>query len=190
MTEGERIVDLFLVRLVRDTKASLAEKEKAKAMRFGRSWNGNSRLWGTIKAKRIVKDGITSYQLVMADYYYWVDKGRDPGNVSKGADIEGWVKRKGLNPVRIISEMREAAREGKVKRVANLKKPTFAQATKQMGYLVRRKLTAKGYEANRFYTSVINDGRLVKLREDYKTAVGKDLVIEIKNIVNGGNGSI
>lgn len=187
MTEGERIVDLFMVKLVKDTKNSLAKKEKAKAAKHGNSWNGNSRLWGTIKAKRVVKGEDVAYQLVMEDYYYWVDEGRNPGPVSKKAGIESWIKRKGLNPVKVISEMREEAREGKKKRVEKLKKPTFEKATKQLGYLVRRKVGAKGYLANKFYSSVIRDGRLEQLNIDYKNATGKDLVLVFKEEINGSN---
>jgi len=189
MTEGERIVDLFLVKLTKDTKDSLAAKEKAKAQKYGKPWNGNSRLWGTIKARRVVIGDKVAYRLVMEDYSYYVDAGRQPEPVSKKAGIEDWIKRKGLNPVKVISEMREKAREGKKKRVDKLKRPTFEKATKQLGFLVRRKLGAKGYLGNKFYSSVINDGRVEKLKEDYKKATGQDLVLIFKEEINGSNNS-
>lgn len=191
MTEGERIVDLFLVKLVKDTKSSLLEKEKAKASKYGKSYNGNTRLWGTIHANRLVKGDNTAYQLIMQDYYPFVDKGRGAGNVSRSANISSWIKRKGINPVKVISEMRESAREKKVKKkiVNQLKKPSFAQALKQMDFIVRRKLTAKGYSANYFYSQVINDGRIERLKSDYKKATGKDLILEVKTVVGNGSNS-
>jgi hypothetical protein len=185
MSEAQRIVELFMVKLVKDTKASLVNKEKQKAAKFGSSYNGNSRLWGTIKSKTIEEAGLTKVQLKMEDYYYWVDAGRKSGDVASSADISGWIKRKGLNPVKIIEGMRQEARDKRntKKRVSKYKPIAFKKAVEQMDYLVRRKLTAKGYTGNQFYSEVINDGRVEKLKKDYKDACGKDLLLEVKTAV-------
>lgn len=182
MNKQNQLVDAFLIRLVKDTKSSLQKKEIEKSSRYGRKSNMNSRLWGTIRAQRKAKGENTAYQMLMADYYQWVDGSRNPGNVAESADIEGWVKRKNTNPVKIISEMRErAADEKNIKRRKKpYKKPSFGSAVKQFAFLVRRKVQNKGYKGNKFYSSVLNDGRVDKLRKDYAIAAKEDIIIEVK----------
>lgn len=189
ISEGDRVVDLFMVKLVKDTKKSLSDKEKLKAAKYGRSVNGNSRLWGTIRAERKqVGETDVTYSLHMEDYYYWVDKGRKKGGVSKEgqSNIANWIKKNNLNPVKVIQDMRMKAAEKAGKKYDG-KKPSFNDATKQLTYIVARGIKKKGFEPNHFYSDVINDGRLEKLKNDYAAAVGKDLILDMKNIINGNN---
>ena len=115
MNEGNRIVENFCVKLKKDVQANLVIKEKEKASKYGSPYNGNSRLWAGIKTNTVIKGENTAYQLCAPKYWYWVDKGRNKGNVSKEGrmSIESWIKRKGLNPVKILEDMREKAQIGR-----------------------------------------------------------------------------
>lgn len=169
-----RALDNFIIKLKKDTQASLSKQERIKSAKYGSSNNGNSRLWGTIKTK---SDG-NSASMLMQDYWKWVNFGRKPGSVSeKGKlNIESWVARKGLNPSKIIDDMRTK----KLGRQPSKTTP-FNKAKKQLAFIVSRKIKVKGYEGNNFYSSVINDGRLDTLNSE----VGKEIKLDIVNILNG-----
>lgn len=172
-----RALDNFIIKLKKDTQSSLAKQERLKSAKYGSSNNGNSRLWGTIKTKSTSN----SASMLMQDYWKYVNFGRKPGNVSiKGKlNIEDWVKRKGLNPSKIIDDMR-AKKLGK----QPSKRTPFLQAKKQLAFIVSRKIKVKGYEGNEFYSDVINDGRVDQLNKD----IGKEIKLEIVNIFNGKAG--
>jgi hypothetical protein len=46
-------------------------------------------------------------------------------------------------------------------------------------YLVSRKIKNKGYKGNNFYTSVVDDGRLDKLKKDLASVLKSEVDIEI-----------
>lgn len=167
-----RVLDNFIIKLKKDTEKSLIKEEKAKAAKHGSSWNGNSRLLGSIKTKSTNN----SASMSMNDYWYWVDKGREKGNVSDDGlvKIEDWIKRKGINPAKIIDKIK--VDYAIKKKIAIPTKPTpFIQAKKEFAAMVRNKVRNKGYEGNSFYSKVINDGRIEQLNKD----IGKEIKIDI-----------
>lgn len=170
-----RTLAIFGIKLKKDVLASINKAEQKKAAKFGRSANGNSRISGTVKVAFDNPQDPNTLILSMADYWYWLDKGRKKGPVKKTADIAGWIRRKGTNPVAIISKM-EADR-GYVR-----KKPiAFAKAVKQFDFIVRRSLRTEDTEPTHFWSDVINDGRLVQLRKDLATEFKKEIKIIITN---------
>lgn len=175
-----RVLYNFGIKLKKDVQASLAKKEREKAAKYGRSANGNSKLWGTVKVVFDETDP-TSVELRIEDYWKWVDKGRKPGPVSIGGQskIQDWIKRKGVNPSKIIDDMRlKYALKHHIKPPTN--RTPFAQAQKQFGFIVSRKLKMKGYEGNDFLTEVLKDGRLEKLRADLKEEFKQDILTTIR----------
>lgn len=172
-----RVLDNFIIKLKKDTQASLSKQERIKSAKYGSSNNGNSRLWGTIKTKSTGN----SASMLMQDYWKYVNFGRNPGGVSQSGrlNIEDWVKRKGLNPSKIIDDMR-AKKLGR----QPTKRTPFQQAKKQLAFIVSRKIKVKGYDGNEFYSDVINDGRLDDLNKD----IGKEIKLDIVNIFNGKAG--
>jgi hypothetical protein len=167
----------FIVKLKKDTEKSLEKEGKAKAAKHGTPYNGNSKLSASIKTS------ITgaAVSMSMNSYWHFVDGGRSPGGVSeKGQQsIASWIKRNGLNPSKIIDEMRAKSLGHQPKT-----KTSFVKAQKQFTYIVARKIKHKGYEGNDFYSNVINDGRVDKLNEE----IGKEIKIDVINIFkNGGN---
>lgn len=169
-----RALDNFIIKLKKDTQASLAKQERLKAAKYNSSVNGNSRLWGTIKTKSTVN----SASMLMQDYWKYVNFGRKPGSVSERGKfkIEDWIKRKGLNPSKVIDDMKAKTLGRQPKN-----KTPFIQAKKQLAFIVSRKIKVKGYEGNEFYSDVINDGRVDQLNKE----VGKEVKIDIVNILNG-----
>lgn len=182
----ESILAEFGKKLVIDLRANLREKQMAKAAKHGTPYNENSKLSGSIQYEIENKGGMIGFSLIMEDYYYWVDGGRDAGNVSETGQkrISYWIKAKGLNPKKIISEMRAEARaKAGTKGVYKPRvKLTFEKAQKQFTFLVARKLKDKGYGGNLFYSEVISDGRLDQLREDIKTEMNQEIEILIKDL--------
>lgn len=166
----QKILENFGVKAKKDLQKSLTDKQKAKAAKYGRSYNQNSRLKNSIKYT--VKETATAIELnlYMEDYGDIVDKGRRPGPVSQAGQlsIKNWIKIKGLNPSQILS-------------VPGKKKLSFETASKQFAFLVTRKVSKKGFEGNDFYSSVINDGRLDQLKKDIEKESVKEIIISFNN---------
>lgn len=180
-----RVLENFIVKLKKDVQANLLKKEQQKANKYGGSANGNSKLWGTIKAILEPNSDPSKISLVMQNYWYWVDGARKAGRVSRiGQDkLSDWIKRKGVNPSKIIDAMKLAEAQKK-QQPAPKKKTPFAKAQKQFAFIVARKLKAKGYPANHFYSEIINDGRLDRLKIDLKEELRQDIIIQVKNVGN------
>ena len=115
---------------------------------------------------RLTKNGVV-LNILMNDYWSYVNFGRGAGSVSEGAKIEDWIKRKGIDPRNKIEEWREKHRERtvKTKRVDKLKPISFKSAVDMMGYVVRRKIKNKGYEGNNFVDDLLADGRIELLNK-------------------------
>lgn len=170
-----RTLAIFGIKLKKDLQAKLLEEEKKKAAKYGRSANQNSRLWGSIKVKFDNPENPNTLTLTMNSYWYWVDKGRKRGSVAERADINDWIKRKNISPVKIIEDMKMKAG------IKSKKKVKFQAALKQVDFIVRRKLRRVGFEGNEFYTQIINDGRLVQLGKDLKIELQREVFINVGN---------
>ena len=172
------VLENFIVKLKKDVQKSLLTKEKLKAAKYNGSANGNSRLYGTIKTKI---SGSNYVALVANDYWIYVDGGRKKGSVSKAGQgkISDWISRKGLNPAKIIFDMRVSYAKKNGLSIPK-KRPSFTQAKKQFSFIVSRKIKNKGYEGNDFVSEVVNDGRLDQLNKD----IGKEIKLEIVSIFN------
>lgn len=170
-----RVLANFGIKLKKDLQAKLLEEEKKKAAKYGRSANTNSRLWGSIKISYDNPEDPNTLTLTMNDYWYWIDKGRKPGSVSKSADINGWIRRRNINPVKVIEDMKLKAG------IKSKKKVTFVKAVEQFAFITRRKIKRVGFEGNEFFTEIINDGRLSQLRKDYLAEQQKDIFINVSS---------
>lgn len=180
------VLENFGETLVKDVQSNLAKKQQEKASRHGTPYNRNSDLMNSVKFEVSNKTGAILFELKMADYYDFVDRGRGAGGVSESGQkkIGYWIRKKGLNPVKIISEMRLQARDrAGIKGVFKpRKKLTFEKATKAFTFLVTRKLSNDGYRGNFFYSEIILDGRLEKLKED----IQRELNEEVQILINAG----
>jgi hypothetical protein len=182
----EAILNEFGLKLVKDIKSNLQEKQKEKSSKYGTPYNPNSNLVASVDMNITIKANSYMFELKMADYFDIVDRGRRAGAVSKEGQksISNWIKRKGIDVKSIISDMREKAKlknPPKTTRKRKTKKLTYEVARKQFTYLVSRKVKMDGFLGNHFYSEIILDGRLEKLQKDIQDDLNNDIEIIIKD---------
>lgn len=146
-----------------------------------------SKLAGTIKYKARILGNDYQFELSLADYYKWLDKGRGitrkgnkPGKV-KGK-IEEWLNWKKLKPS-MTYKTKTKLKGGQVKTTIRTYK-TFAAARKAQAFFIARKIHRKGFKGNRFYSSVVNKDLIADLKKELANAAAKDIQIEIKDLTN------
>jgi len=175
----DEIINAFGEKLVTDIHASL--------IRNGVVFGGGQESKLAARTRFTVTstaNGI-SFNLIMPDEAYWVNKGRKPGPVSKKGreSIADWAKRKGVVGKFMTEELKarkERQRKGN-RKVKTLKKLPFDKAVKALTFLIAGKITEKGYAATHFLDEVINDGRVSQFEKDLATALKKRIIVEIKN---------
>jgi len=185
------IIDKWGVRLVDDLKKSLVDK----GVTFQKG--GESRLAASIKYEITYTDKGLTFELSMADQWYWVDKGRKAGNVSKEGQekIGAWAAKKGIvEPFRLenLKDRKELQlknanknkpKSGKKRKLKTLKKMPFDMAQKSLGYVISRSIAAKGYskknnyEGTKFYSDII-EGKKAELRELLNEFYKKEIVVQ------------
>lgn len=195
--EIEKLLDAFGRELITDLQSSLASKG---------SQFENSRLNGAIgdalKGSSLVvfKNGTFTMSFKIPSYYYWVDEGRQPGNVSKDADdnIATWGNSRGyigefmktdlfnrqkeqLARKQSARNKRKDGKPSKKRKYKTLKKKNFAKAKKQFVFLVKRKVARDGYssKAKGFFTDVYTDGRIQTLSKTLSSLLGREIVVEL-----------
>lgn len=176
--EVEDILSEFGENLQKDLQQSLRDK----GVKFG---GGDSKLSANIKfTVDQINDGI-SFKLSMPEYAEAVDKGREAAGVSvEGqASISNWAKRKGIvgkfaNDT-LSNRLAKQAQNKTNRKKKTLKKPSFEKSLKALTFLISRKLKHKGFEGNHFYSEVVNDGRLDKLKQDLAMVLKENIEIEI-----------
>jgi hypothetical protein len=163
-------IDAFSLKLVEDLRNNLECKDRS-------SNKSANRLAASITPKVTLTSGGVILQVLMNDYWYWVNYGRDNGPVAEEAKIKDWIRRKGIDPRAKINSWREAYRNKVVKnkRVEDLKPVSYKSAIQQFEYLVRRKVKEKGFEGNNFFSEVVDDGRLDILMNE----VAQELDIDV-----------
>lgn len=176
------LLDEFGTNLKDDLQQSLRDK----GVTFG---GQDSKLSKSISFEIAQVGKAVTFKLKMPEYGEAVDKGRKAAGVSiEGQEsISNWAKRKGivgkfatssLN-YRIKLQSEAKANNRNRKEWKTLKKPSFEKQLKAVTYLVSRKLQAKGYEGNHFYSEVIEDGRVEKLKQDLALVLKSNIEVEI-----------
>lgn len=191
--EIENLLLAFGVDMTKDLQKSLASKGSQFA---------NSRLYGALGQSFdnivVFKDNTFTITFKIPDYYYWVDKGRQPGPVAQSADkkIEEWGNSRGYigkfmdnypktNLKQRLKQQAEAKQKNskrkKWKKLTEGKRPSFQKAKKQFVFLVKRKVARDGYssKAKGFFTDVFADGRIDALTKALSDITGKNIAIEI-----------
>lgn len=170
-------------------KDDLQQSLRDKGVQFG---GGDSKLSNKIQFEITTKGDSVLFKLKMPEYGEAVDKGRKAANVSsEGSDsIASWAKRKG-----IVGKIASGALEARQKKQAeakarnknrktwkSLKKPSFEKQLKAATYLIKRKVERKGFKGNQFFSSVMEDGRIEKLKQDLAAVLKSNVEIEIINL--------
>jgi len=128
-------------------------------------------------------------QIIMPDYGFVLDKGRNAGNVSKEGveSIEKWIKRRGLTP-KMSKKRTELVRNRKTPKP--VKQQNREKAVKQFAFAIAKKIKQKGhaqpYKEQKlgFWSKVINDGRIEELQNRISEIVKTDIIIQINNGIN------
>jgi hypothetical protein len=114
-----------------------------------------------------------NFQLLLDDYYTFVDKGRKPGKRPPIQAILKWIGSKQIE----VSAQRGYGKNkaaGKVSLASDLRK------TRTLAFLIQRKIGLKGTKPTHFFTKTINDERLRLLQQQLSLALQRDVEIEIK----------
>lgn len=168
-----------------ETKTDLQQSLRDKGVKFG---GQDSKLSNRIKFE--VKQSGTSivFQLSLPDYYEYVDKGRRSGGVSKTGQesVSNWIKRKGLITKfandNLQTRLKKQSENKSDRKKKVLKKQPFEKSLKALTYLISRKLKAKGFTGNNFFTDVIKDGRVEELKAKLSKITKTNIEIQIKEL--------
>lgn len=102
------------------------------------------------------------------DYWKFVDEGRKPGKRPPMKDILKWVNTK--------------ATFGGFSNVKNIKDKAVQRG---LAYVIAKKIGDKGKKGNHFYSKVITDDRMKKLKRDLSKAAAKDIQLLTTNTAKG-----
>jgi uncharacterized short protein YbdD (DUF466 family) len=165
----EKILDKFAATFKEDLQAELLKKK------VETNAGQDSRLGASIRYFYKTKAGSISLLVAMNDYWEYVDKGRGTGKMPPIAPIEAYLKKKGIRLIKKEGVKKPLSREKQIKQVA------FAIAK-----TISKKGTIKrfGHKGANFYHPVLNDGRLIKLKQDILKETKKDLEIIIRDVNN------
>lgn len=173
----------FGMETVPDLQTNLQKKLSAKSARYGTRGQNKSRLSASIKFSFPKKTSNISFVLSMNEYGLILDSGRSSGGVESNAKIEEWANRYGVTESfrkkDLQSRLEQQGKNKTKRKKKTLKKMPFERASKQIGFLVRRKLKEKGYDGNHFFSEIIKDGRVEFLKEKLSALIKKDVRIEI-----------
>lgn len=115
------------------------------------------------------------FNLLLADYYEWVDKGRKPGKMPPTKNILKWIGQRGL-------EVSALKGYGKNKAAGKVSIATNLQKTRSLAYLIAKKIGEKGTKGNKFFSKSINRNEVAKLKRRLSEGLKKDVIVEIRQI--------
>lgn len=113
------------------------------------------------------------FELLLADYYQWVDKGRKPGKQPPISSILKWVKDKRLV---IYKGKLQTKRKGKLKKISD-----DAKLSNRIAFAIARNIGKRGTKATNFYTPTVEKW-LKDLKAELPKALKRDVIIELKTL--------
>jgi hypothetical protein len=118
-----------------------------------------------------------SFNLLMEDYYKWVDEGRKPGKGIPIKELDSWLKEPAtISKLKLFQDSKLTTGKG-LKKTLNKN-----SRVKSLSFLINRKIKLKGIKPTHFFTNVLEDGRVLKLQSDLRSALKKDIIVSIKEI--------
>lgn len=117
----------------------------------------------------------TSYkfELRLADYYEWVDKGRAPGKQPPIADILKWIKDKRF----VINKKGQFATKTKGSKLQKIS--DNLKLSNQLAFAIARKIGKHGTKGNNFYSSTVPQW-VEELKKELPKALKRDVLVEVK----------
>lgn len=155
-----------LIDIFDDVVGQLRNSAEAKGL------DASGNLLASITFRPEVLGDTMRFQLILPDYYKWVDEGRKPGKFPPIEPILQWMKQKGIVP-----------RNTRGKRLK-----TTDKSLKNLAYIIRRSIAKKGtikrfgYRGSNFYTDVIPSEKdfVRKITAQIADAARKDIVVQLK----------
>jgi hypothetical protein len=192
----EKLLGDFGELLTLDTRSSLKKKLDERRSKYSiKNSRTQSNLSASIKPLVTYSKGGIGLRLTMNDYWEVVNDGRQASGVSEDGQnsIAEWSASSGFaESIRLSNlayrkdkQTKSKAESKRKRKWKTLKKMPFELAKKQAGFLVARSLKKKSIKPTHFFDEVIKDGRLEELKLKIAELIKTDLVINIRNGVNG-----
>lgn len=172
-TKVKEILEQFGVQLVEDLKESILTKKHGSQTNNAAD---QSSLAGSIKYKIFGRDTQVTFSLTMADHWKFVNDGRKKGKRPPADKFDEWQSGKGINALQIYRSKLKNPEKSTV---------TFKKARRSLSFAIAEAIAKKGtikrfgYRGSLFYTSVINDGRIEKLKRDLSAVLKREVEIEL-----------
>lgn len=184
--ETKTIIDIlaaFGEQLVVDTKANIQKYQHG-------ALNGQqSGLLGDNPFTVYQNEDGTTFEFRLADYADFVDGGTRPAKKRTGAgaqmieSLNAWQVGKGINAEQIYRSKLKNPNKSKI---------TYNKAQKSLSYAIKKNIHKKGiikrfgYKGSKFFSSLLEDGRIERLAQDISVLVGREVIINIKDgIIKG-----
>lgn len=126
------------------------------------SVNSSGSLYNTIKSQVVVDDQAITGDLILNDYWKYIEYGRKPGRFPNIQAIKGWIKQKPVIPTGKLGKL-----------------PT----TDQLAFLISKKIATKGIQGKNLLEKAI-DILEKQYNNKLEDAVTKDVTKEIDNQLN------
>lgn len=114
------------------------------------------------------------FELKLADYYKFIDEGRQPGRFPPIDILKAWIVNKQLS-LRPITTLKNS-----------LKKPKSItpdqKSIDQLSFLIGRKIARDGIPATNFYTNTITQDLLTDLQNNLSIAFKQDVIVMLSQI--------
>ena len=124
--------------------------------------NSSGSLYNTIKSQVVVDDQTITGDLILNDYWKYIEYGRKPGRFPNIQAIKGWIKQKPIIPTGKLGKL-----------------PT----TDQLAFLISKKIATKGIQGKNLLEKAI-DILEKQYNNKLEDAVTKDVTKEIDNQLN------
>ncbi|WP_395652529.1 hypothetical protein [Brevundimonas sp.] len=142
--------------------------------------SGNLRQSINFEPLKITQFGI-SFQLVLDDYYIWVDKGRKPGHRPPIDAILKWISAKPLKLKSSVDLTRINKKGVQVKRRATTEeRMSIDEERRRAAELIADKIEKKGTTATNFYSDVVTEKRFIAFAKELSEAFKQDIIISLK----------
>lgn len=175
----QTILEDFGTQLVTDLKDSILAKK------HGSQTNNSadqSSLAGSIKYKIFGRDTNVTFSLTMADHWKFVNDGRRKGKRPPAQVLDAWQSGKGINALQIYRSKLKNPDKSKV---------NFKKAQRSLSFAIAQMIAKKGtikrfgYRGSQFYSQVIGDGRINKLKQDLSAVLKREVEVELFEVIRG-----
>ena len=132
-------------------------------------------LWQSVQVPITIFGSTYTLQIIMEDYWRWVDEGRKPGKMPPVDKIAQWIAHKGI-PIR--AQVKATPLKRKSKKTLSER---VRSRQRSVAFLIARSIGKKGTRPTHFYSDVINEKFIADMKADIGKQLKKDYTIQIIN---------